>query len=117
MSYNSQGSGLDRSEYINKLIVKDDFIFIQEHWLYESQFNSYQSKLNDSCCHMISGMSKQYINIGRSHCGCAIIWKNSLAYNVCKVTTLSNSICAVQFAMSNAAVLLCCVYMPTRLNN
>ena len=106
-----------RTEYINKLLVKHDFIFVQEHWLYESQFNSYQSKLNDCCCHMISGMSGQYINNGRPYGGCAIIWKNSLAYNVCKVTTLSNRICTVQFAMGDATVLLYSVYMPTGLNN
>ena len=117
VSYNSQGSGLGRTEYINKLLVKHDFIFIQEHWLYESQFNSYQSKLNHSCCHIVSGMSGKKITCGRPYGGCAIIWKNSLAYNVCKVTTPSNRICAVQFAVGNATVLLCCVYMPTGFNN
>ena len=38
-------------------------------------------------------------------------------YNVCKVTAPINRICAVQFALGNAIVVLCCIYMPTGLNN
>ena len=38
VTYNSQGS---RTEYIGKLLADNDFVFIQEHWLYESHFNLY----------------------------------------------------------------------------
>ena len=117
MTYNSQGSGLGRTEYIGKLLADHDFVFIQEHWLYESQFNLYQSKLKDTCCHVISGMTGETISNGRPYGGCGIIWKNNISYNVHKVTTVSRRICAVQFDIDNTSILLCCVYMPTGLNN
>ena len=77
-SYNSQGSGPGRFEYISKLINENDFVLIQEHWLMECQFDLYSKHVNDINAHCVSAMPSNNINHGCPYGGCSILWKKSL---------------------------------------
>ena len=77
-TYNSQGSGCGRFEYINKLLINSDIVLVQEHCLAENQFYLFNKHLNNVNFHSITPMESGEIINGRQFAGCAIIWKYSL---------------------------------------
>ena len=77
-TYNSHGSGVGRQEHIIKLLNKSDFVFLQEHWLQDCQFQPFFNKLPQIQYHCVSGIdSTNLSHSGRPHGGVAIIWKNN----------------------------------------
>ena len=111
VSYNSQGSGTGRKEYISKLIEDNDFTFVQEHWLSENQFDSYKTDLNKCGGHCVSGMSGKDFLQGRPYGGCAILWKNDILLDIKPVTLDSSRACAVKFSLKNELFLVCNIYI------
>ena len=77
-SYISQGSGVGRFDFINKILTRADNVLIQEHWSADNQFNLFNKHLKDIQCHCVSAMSLWKVISGRPFGGCAIVWKNDL---------------------------------------
>ena len=48
-SYNSQGMGIGRVEYINEMLNEVDFLCLQEHWLFDEQIHNFARKFNNTC--------------------------------------------------------------------
>ena len=77
-TYNVQGLNPAKYDYINHILMNCDILFIQEHWL----FNSQSHLLSDSICnvntHVVSGMPDNVLINGRPFGGCAILWKQEM---------------------------------------
>ena len=112
-SYNSQGSGTGRFEYLNELMTKVDVVLVQEHWLAENQFSLFRKNLHNVNVHSVTPMSLSKNNCGRPYGGCAIIWNSSLVASVTPVANQTKRVCAVKIEFGNHDILLCNVYMPT----
>ena len=111
-TYNSNGHAPDRMLYINKLCASFDFIFIQEHWLFENEMQICFSKLKGIHHHGISGMSNNELLNGRPYGGVAILWHNSFKGNVTPITTESQRLCAVKITQNGMGIILINAYMP-----
>ena len=70
-TYNSCEHGIDRLKYMQYLVDKNDFVFIQEHWLHSNQISFFDSNLSNVKAHTISGMSSNELLSGRPYGGCA----------------------------------------------
>ena len=81
-SYNIQGLNRSKWEYLNDLVCDQDFVFVQEHWLHNTQAHVISDNLNGVQFSCVSGMDDNELISGRPFCGCVIIWKNTLT---CKV--------------------------------
>ena len=112
-SYNSQGSGAGRFEYLNELINKVDVILIQEHWLAENQFSLFSKNLHNVNFHSVTPMPLSKANCGQPFAGCAIIWNSSLVASVTPITYQTKRVCAVKMKLGAHSILLCNVYMST----
>ena len=99
-----------------ELLEKCDFLLIQEHWLYEENFNRFDS-IYDNVNISIEGksaMDPSIIRIGRPHGGCAILWKSDISYNIFPIKTISNKLNCINVKIDNDVnFLLFNVYMPT----
>ena len=114
ITYNSHGSGVGRLEYIKKLLSKSDFVFLQEHWLQECQFQSFFSKLPQIQYHCVSGInSTDLSHSGRPHGGVAIIWKNNIKVKVDPIKCNSVRLCAVNVKLQTETIVMVNVYMPS----
>ena len=113
VSYNSQGSGPGKFEYIAKLLDKHDFVLIQEHWLMESQFVLYNQNINNCNYHCVSAIESNKLLSGRPFGGCGILWKKNFVASVTPISTQSTQLCAVELVLNKVSFLLCNVYMPT----
>lgn len=116
-SYNSRGLGAGRMDYIKKLSMSHDLIFIQEHWQLEENLNIFHKEIPSLTCHGISAMDSSQLLTGRPHGGCAILWNSSLAGKIDKINTSSHRICAVTYTTKDTKVLFVSVYMPTDTEN
>lgn len=113
-SYNSQGLGPDRLDYITDLCKVHDICLIQETWILNDNLNLIQESVPGINSHGVSGIDDSTLLIGRPHGGCSILWKKSL---LCEATPVSGfeskRICAVKFKFSdNVCILVVNVYMP-----
>ena len=104
-TYNSNGHAPDRMLYINELCASFDFIFIQEHWLFENEMQICFSKLKGIHHHGISGMSNNELLNGRPYGGVAILWHNSFKGNVTAITTESQRLCAVKITQNGMGII------------
>ena len=111
-SYNSNGHGCGRFEYINKLMKCNDIVLVQEHWLFENEITIFQNKIDDILVHGISSMDNRQLLIGRPHGGCAIIWKKNLQCQITPINCNSKRLCAVIVKMNGMILLLVNLYMP-----
>ena len=110
-SYNSNGYAADRLAYMDKLMLTNDVLLVQKHWLMNSRISSLESSLHN--VHGGSSMPDNEIITGRPYGGTAIIWNKDLK---CKITPISLSTeraCAVIINVHNIDIMLCNVYMST----
>lgn len=112
-SYNSQGSGPGRMEYIAQLFNRSDFVLIQEHWLYNEQSILFEKNINNVSCCFKSGMNSSELRCGRPFGGVAILWHKDSLFKVTPVNTNSKRLCAITIKSDFGTFLLCNVYMPT----
>ena len=112
ISYNCQGCGPSRFQYMGELLKNNDLLLIQEHWLHESQFVLFTQNLKDVTYHGICGMQRNVLCQGRSYGGCAIIWHRRLLANIRPIPYESSRICAVKVERDKYCFVLCNVYMP-----
>ncbi len=117
-SYNSHGLGTGRIEYINQLVADHDFVFLQEHWLFDSQITStLEGQLNSVCSHGVSGMPSSVLLEGRPFGGCAIVWRKGLSCHVTPVVSNSKRFCAIKVHTHGCNILMINVYMPCDTQN
>ena len=64
-SYNCRGLNATKHAYINKLFTESDFVFLQEHWLYNDDLPSLSNIDSSLSYHGCSGMSHSDILTGR----------------------------------------------------
>ena len=119
-SYNSTGFGPAAQNYIDKLLVCSDILFIQEHFLLDckdkkhSNTNKMREKFN-SCHDMYivpAVKDSSQVSKGRGVGGLATLWKKSLTKYVTRVETSNPRILASQFQFPDCPLLALNVYFP-----
>ena len=59
-TYNSHGHGPGRCDYIQKLCNRNDFVFVQEHCLLDSQSQFFENKLAGIRAHSVSVIKRNH---------------------------------------------------------
>ena len=116
ISYNSNGMGAGRYEYINRLMRECNILLLQEHWLLDSQLDKLRLNINNVNVHAISGMEANELLVGRPYGGLAILWKCDLQCHIEPIYTKSKRLCAVMLKSAGLEVAIFNVYMPTENN-
>ena len=113
--YFDPDTSCDKLLYMNDIFSKCDFLCIQEHWLYESQFHRFDSLSSDDVAYCaVSAMDPDIQRSGRPHGGTAIIWRRSILQKIEIIETCSARLCAIKiFINDEHFILLFNVYMPT----
>ena len=113
-SYNCKHFGVDKYVIMQTLLVACDFLLIQEHCMYNTQFiqrlNSFSP---NSVCVVSSSMDESVPLIGRPYWGFSIIWSSNII--ICKVDTIeciSKRLCAVKVTVYGIEFVLFNTYMP-----
>ena len=115
-SYNCKNfSSVLRYDFISSMFVDNDFICLQEHHLFESEFQKF-SNLCGANTVMYSATSAMDIGVfhrGRKFGGTAILWKSNIKFPVSVISTLSKRLSAVNVVINDKTnILIFCVYMP-----
>ena len=108
--------GFYKENFCKELLDVNDFLLIQEHWLYEDNFHKFDKISNEYfiCKHGTSSMDPSIIKAGRPYGGCIILWKGNIDYNVKPINTVSCRLnCILVSSISGFTFLLFNVYMPT----
>ena len=105
-------SGWRGSSYVSDLLSSCDILLIQEHWLFQENFNVLN--ISDQFIYTaVSGMDSSNFLVGCPFGGCAIMYRKSLLACVKSIPTNSRRFCAVRLIDSNnSTILLINVYMP-----
>ena len=113
-SYNSQGLGDGRIQYIDKLCEQHDIVLVQETWLLKDNLSVISDKVNNMCGHGVSAVDDAQLLVGRPHGGCSILWKRSLILQAVPVANIeSKRLCAMNFRLpSGISLLVVNAYMP-----
>ncbi len=112
ISYNCEYDGDFRLSFLKELYQKSDFLILQEHSLYKSQFGWFNKLGIDVGKHAASAMDETKNLQGRPRGGSAILWKGSLNTKVIPVEYDSQRVCAVIVDIHGTRSLLICVYVP-----
>ena len=104
--------GGHKFNFLNSLFCETDFLFLSEHWLYESEF--YKLSYLDRSAGVVatSAMAQHKQRVGRPYGGTAIAWHSSLKGKVEKIDCDNNRLCAALYTTDNMTMLLVNVYMP-----
>ena len=117
-SFNVKGFKYRNYDYLRKLFSHNDILFLQEVWLHDFEFHLIGDILKGSQYHSVSAMdSTDITRAGRPYGGCAIIWKNSLPFNIKVIENNCNRICAITITYDDNNYLLISVYMPVNDNS
>ena len=113
ISYNCKNfNGAFRKQYISKILSKCDFLLLQEHWLYEENFDCFDS-IGNVCYHGKSAMNSDILQCGRPYGGVAFVWRNDIAYKVEPIDTVSVRLCCIRLLVGDGCeILIFNVYMP-----
>ena len=113
ISYNTQCANDVKLPYLEQLFTSADFLLVQEHGLFRTQFDWF-NKLQDGIGkHGVSAMREEDFLKGRPFGGCAILWNRNSKLNIEPVELDSVRIAAVHITLDDGKLLLlCCVYMP-----
>ncbi len=70
VSFNCKGHNDDRLDYIKQLSSLYDVVLLQEHWYHDHQIVSLSHHIDNVQVHVISGMDKSELLMGRPYGGC-----------------------------------------------
>ena len=73
VSYNNQGHGSGRLEYLQKLCDNNDIIFVQEHWLSPKELTWFENNIPTMNSSVISDVDLSEILYGHPYGGIAIL--------------------------------------------
>ena len=112
-SYNVKNYDDEKYDAVKELFENSTFLFIQETWLAESEFNrKFKNDFPESDCISANRMEDGGIGPGRRYSGVGICYHTNVDYKIENVTTISKSICALKTYIDDICVLLINVYMP-----
>ena len=90
-----------------------DVLLLQEHWLLEEQFHSFQSNFSNAHVYAVSGMRSDTLISGRPFGGCAILINANLPVKVHPIELQSRRVCGIRMVTEgHSELLIFCVYMP-----
>jgi len=112
ISFNCRGFNSIKSQYIASLMSKCSILYLQEHWLADTQMSLLGNVCSDVSYTGVSGFDNSDILSGRPYGGCALLWHSNLLINVLPVNVNSNRVCAVRVCVESVYFLLINVYMP-----
>ena len=113
ISYNCKHLGRDKYDFIKTLLNSSDFLFLQEHCMYEVDFFEKLHTIMDGMeCIVSSEMDPNIPLTGRPKGGCAIIWSAKLCCKIEKLKFENDKICGIRIEMSHTSILLINSYMP-----
>ena len=78
--------GGHKFDFLNSLFCEADFLFLSEHWLYESEFYKLSSLGRSAGVVATSAMDQHKQRVGRPYGGTAIMWHSSIKGKIVKIT-------------------------------
>ncbi len=111
ISYNYEYADDSRLSFLKELYHKNDFLILQEHGLYKSQFGWFNKLGIDVGKHRASAIGEIFLK-GRPRGGSVIHWKGSLNAKVIPVENDSQRVCAVTVEIQGTRILFVCTYIP-----
>ena len=96
-SYNSRGLGAGRMDYIHKLTVGHDFVFIQ----LQSQLIIFQDPIHGICSHATSAIKDSHLLHRRGFGGRAILWDAKLNLLITPIDCRNDRISVVRIKSSD----------------
>ena len=111
-SFNCKGFKYRNYNYISKLFEKSDVLLLQEHWLYNFEFNEFNRILKRCKYVSKSSMNECCINEGRPFGGVAILFKDVNGFFFEEIPTISDRIVAVRFQFGSFRCVFASIYMP-----
>ena len=112
ISYNCSYANDVKLPFLKELFEQCDFLMLQEHGLYKSQFQWFDNIQNGIGKHGESAMDENQLLRGRPHGGVAILWNPKLKSKITPISCSSPRLCAVSAEFDSQKVLIICVYMP-----
>lgn len=91
-------------------------LLIQEHWLYEFEFNILNEILTNCSYHALSSMKSDELRRGRGYGGTGILWKQNVNASIMPIMTSSTRRCVVKYEHQSCNILIMSVYMPVNTN-
>ena len=85
----------DKFTFIDELFSDCDLLFLQELWMYQSEFHKLLSLGGSTDMIATSAMDESVHRVGRPFGGCAIVWSASLKGSITKIECPCNQICAI----------------------
>ena len=111
-AFNCQGFKPRNYDFVKHMFVMSSILLIQEHWLYDFEFNIFAQVLPDSSYYAVSSMDSKVLRRGRPFGGTAIIWKNNINAKITPISTSTPRLCAVLLESFMFNIVLISVYMP-----
>ena len=102
----------DKYKFMDDIFLDCDFLLLQEHWLYKSEFPKLLSLGSSTDMTAVSAMDKSNHRVGRPFGGCAIVWRASITGQITKIYSDCNRLCAIMYTCNNSSILLLNCYMP-----
>ena len=111
-TYNSQGHGLNKLEYLSHLLQDCDILLWQEHWYFNKELDTLECKFGDTFIYGVSGMDDDLLLTGRPYGGCAILYHKNLPFKVHQIPSHNKRYCAIRMSFNDIDILVINVYMP-----
>ena len=111
-TYNCNGLGPGKINYLQQLCKSHSFVLIQEHWKYSDELPLLENSLCGVNIHGVSGMPSDAHIKGRPYGGCAILWHKRMLGSITPVPSNNNRLCCVLYEDNKCKILIFCVYMP-----
>ena len=110
-SHNCRGYNYLNRGFISRILCSVDILFMQEHWLTDSQTALLCNISPEFLSTAFSGFGNAEVLHGRPYSGCAIFWRSCLNLNVDVLKTDNRRMCAVRVTCNEIRLLFINVYM------
>ena len=117
ISYNCRGYNTSKLPYISSLLTSCEILFLQEHWLSESQLRTLNSINSSHLSIGTSGYSNTEVLSGRPYGDCAIFWPANFKASTHFVDTSNKRLCCLRLCNDDHKLQLINVYMPYESDN
>ena len=116
-SYNCRSLSTLKYDFVRKLLLSNDILFLQEHWLSDGQLPLLANIDSNFSFTGVSGFGSRDVLSGRPYGGCAILWRSSMNVKVELLSVDSNRISAIKLSCDRYKLLFINVYMPCEEND
>ena len=111
-TFNSQGHGLNKLEYISHLLQDCDILLWHEHWYFNKELDNLVCKFSDIFTYGVYGMNNDLLLTGRPYGGCAILCHKNLPCNILQIPSHNKRYCAIRMSTGDLDILVINVYIP-----